>query len=134
LSAACVLFSSLLPGGQPLWELFRADHYRMTTLHRTGYRAIAQIPRDASVVAQAAVVPHISQRDHVFMLDAKAPDADFVIAARGLNPWPLGSDADIARLIDDRRRLGYRLVFDESGWTVLRREATTGPADLSPSP
>ena len=119
---ACVILSAVLPGGQPLWDLFSVDYYRQTAFHRTGYSALTLIPEDASVVAQAAVVPHLSQRKSIHMLDSTAPDADFVIAGTLLSPWPSDSYADIRQLLDERQRDGYRLIFEESGWTVLRRE------------
>jgi uncharacterized membrane protein len=122
LSGACVLFCAILPGGLPLWDLFLPAHYRATQVHRTGYRVVEGIPEGASVVAQAAVVPHLSQRPQVYMLDAKAPDADYVVAATDLSPWPMTDHADIAKLLEERRGRGYRLIFDENGWTVLRRE------------
>ena len=120
-AAGCVLLSSLLPGNQPFWSLFSSDHYRQTAFQRTGSSVLDLIPGGASVVAQAAVVPHISQRDAVHMLDPTAPDAEFVIAGTDLSPWPNQSYADIQLLLDDRRRRGYRLLFEENGWTVLRR-------------
>jgi hypothetical protein len=87
-------------------------------------RALAVIPADASVVAQAAVVPHLSQRDRVYVLDANAPSADFVVAARAANPWPARSGEEINALLRDRQRRGWVAVFNEQGWTVLRREVT----------
>lgn len=118
----CVLFSALLPGGQPLWDLLTPDHYRMTELERTGYVALALIPPDASVVAQAAIAPHISQRDAIYMLDPVAPDAEFVIAAEALSPWPNESYDDIEALLEQRKRDGYQIVFDRNGWIVLRSQ------------
>lgn len=121
LTGASLLLSSLLPGHQPLWDLFSPEHYRTTQFPRTGYRVIERIPEGASVVAQAAVVAHISHRERVYVFDAKAPDADFVVASTGLSPWPHTSYADLARLLHDRRGRGYTVLLDENGWTVLRR-------------
>ena len=122
-AGACVLLSSLLPGNLPFWSLLSPEHYRQTTFHRTGYAVLDLIPEGASVVAQAAVVPHLSQRDSIYMLDPAAPDAEFVIAGADLSPWPNASYADIQLLLDDRQRRGYRVIFEENGWTVLRRQS-----------
>ena len=118
---AMVVLSAVLPGNQPLWRVFRPRHYRGTSFHDAGYRALAIIPDRASVVAQGAVVPHLSQRDSVRVLDATAPDADFVVAARDANPWPAASTVAIDELLRSRRARGYVVVFAEEGWTVLRR-------------
>ena len=81
----------------------------------------SQRAKDAVVVAQGAVVPHLSNRDRLFVLDAAAPDADFVVATDRLDPWPLGSVDELRALVDARRRQGYQPVFERDGWVVLRR-------------
>lgn len=123
---ACIVLSATLPGHQPLLRLVRPTHYQASVTERTGLDAVAMIPDDATVVAQAAVVPHLSNRDQIFMLDAAAPEADFVVAADGLDPWPLGTVKDLRALVDARRLRGYRPVFERDGWVVLRRNATPG--------
>jgi uncharacterized membrane protein len=122
-AAMCLIASSLLPGKQPLWRLFTPAHYVMSPFVRTGYRALGHVPPDASVVAQAALLPQLSQRHHVYVLEHEAPelDADFVIACAHLSPWPLSSNEELTQLLEGRRRRGYSVVFEEDGWTVLRR-------------
>ena len=78
---------------------------------------------DASVVAQAAVVPHLSQRRSIFVLDARAPDADYVIAASMLSPWPAANFDELQTLLEERRTRGYTVVFEGNGWTVLHANA-----------
>jgi len=121
LAGASVVLSAVLPGHQPLWRLTSPKAYRYTPLHRTGYAALAAIPADVSVTAQTAVAPHLTHREMIRVLDQTAPDAAYVIAARGLSPWPLGSDDEIAALLEGYRRRGYGVVFERDGWTVLRR-------------
>lgn len=121
LSAATVLFSLFLPGNQPLWDLFEPEHYAFTPVHHSGYRAVQHIPRDASVVAQGVALPHLSQREHAFLLGPGAPDADIVIANVALDPWPNHNHDELRRLLDERRGRGYEVVFDENGWIVLQR-------------
>jgi hypothetical protein len=79
------------------------------------------VPDESSVVAQALVVPHLSQRASIHVLDHVAPDADFVIACTKMSPWPLPGRDGLVQLLDDRRRRGYVAVFEENGWIVLRR-------------
>jgi uncharacterized membrane protein len=120
-AGACLALSSLLPGHQPLWRLLSPKTYEQPSGARTGDEAMARIPAGASVVAQAAIVSHLSRRDLIYMLDAKAPDADYVVAAADLSPWPAVRFEDLASLVEDRRRRGYTPVFDKDGWIVLRR-------------
>lgn len=118
--AASLVLSLVLPGHQPLLRNFSPRHYAPVAGEATGRRALATIPPDASVVAQAAIAPHLSRRTGIFILDEKAPDADFVIASEALNPWPLETDG-LQALVRSRQDRGYATVFAEDGWIVLRR-------------
>jgi len=121
-AAAVLVLSAIIPGHQPLIRLFAAKHYRPVAFRDTAHRALASIPAGASVVAQSPIVPHLSQRVEVYVLDANAPDAAYVVAAPGdVSPWPLDSAADIRRLLDERRSRGYRAIFEEGNWIVLAR-------------
>jgi uncharacterized membrane protein len=116
---ATLLLSSLLPGHQPLWRLLSPSSYRIGPA--VGYRALAAIPDSASVVAQTALVPHLSARDEIFHLMPGAPDAEFVIAGSGLSPWPNPDEIAMRALLREREQQGYRVIFDEGGWVVLSR-------------
>lgn len=121
LVAAMVVLTAVLPGNQPLWRVFRPRHYRATAAHVTGYEALATIPSGASVVAQAAIVPHLSRRDRVYVLDGTAPHAEFVITSGHASPWPASDMRTIEGWMRIRREQGYQDVFARQGWTVLRR-------------
>jgi uncharacterized membrane protein len=111
----------VLPGGLPLWRAMTPRHYRTTPVHQAGYAALALVPANASIVAQAAIAPHLSHRRELYVLMSGAPEAEFVIAADRLSPWPNPDAAAIARLVDERRAAGYEVVFEREGWVVLRR-------------
>lgn len=115
-----VLLSSLfLPGNQPLWDLFKARHYRSTASTRAAREALASIPADASVVAQDAIVPHLSRRPEIYLLREGAPSTDFVALLRGYSFWPNASREELERLERRYRDEGYRVVYDNEGWLVL---------------
>jgi hypothetical protein len=88
-AAASVVLSAVLPGRQPLWRVFAPSHYAAAESAIVGRALLKMIPADASVVAQAVVVPHLTLRDRIYVLDERAPDADYVIASESLSPWPL---------------------------------------------
>ena len=77
------------------------------------------VPKDASVVAQTAAIPHLSQRDSIHVLDEAAPDADVVIASANSDPWPNTNYDGIRLLLDDRLTRGYSAIFEKDGWPVL---------------
>ncbi len=118
---AMVILSAVLPGNQPLWRVFRPRHYRATAFHAAGHEALALIPAGASVVAQAAIVPHLSERDSVYVLEPRAPAAEFVIASRDASSWPAPNAATIDEWVSARRAQGYIALFERQGWIVLRR-------------
>lgn len=121
-AVACIVFSLLLPGRQPLWRLFRSSEYRQSPFLQSGRQALSMIPADASVVAQTAIAPHLSHRELLHRLDATAPDADFIIVASNLSPWPIANQTELGNVVRARLALGYRVIFDENGWTVLVRQ------------
>ena len=120
LAGVTVLFSAILPGHQPIVQLLSPEFYESAIVNRTGYDAVAAIPREASVVAQAAVAPHLAHRDDIHILDSAAPDADYVIAATGLSPWPATTAGELTELLRARQERGYNVVFHRDDWVVLR--------------
>ena len=118
---ASVLLSAVLPGRQPLWRVFAPGHYAASDSASVGRALLREIPADASIVAQAAIVPHLSMRDQIYMLDARAPDADYVVASDSLNPWPATRFDELRALLQARQARGYTVTTQKGGWTVLRR-------------
>ena len=117
-----IVASATVPGHQPVLRLFAAKHYRDVPDRAAATEALAQIPPDASVVAQAAIVPHLSQRDRIYMLEGGAPDADFVIAASSrVSPWPAANPEAVDAWLEERRQAGYREILAKDGWVVLKR-------------
>jgi uncharacterized membrane protein len=121
LLALMVAASATLPGHQPVLRLFAAKHYRERPDRAAAREALAQIPPDASVVAQAAIVPHLAHRDRIYVLEDAAPDADFVIASARVSPWPASNREAVEAWVAQRRRAGFREIFAKDGWVVLKR-------------
>ena len=121
-SAASVILSLFLPGNLPHWNLFKAGHYQIPRMHRAGYAVLERIPSTASVIAQGAVAPHLTHRPHIFLLQPAAPPgADYVVANRELDLYPLADGDELERLLHERRTQGYTTVHDNDGWVVLAK-------------
>jgi uncharacterized membrane protein len=128
LAALCLLLSAVLPGRQPMWKLLSPSFYRAPAFAETARRALTVIPAGASVVAQAAVVPHLTRRAEIYMLCAEGRnagvDADYVIAAaEDLSPWPMAGAGDVSAQLAVYRGRGYQRVFEERSWIVLKRSS-----------
>lgn len=119
LAAACLVASALIPGRPPLGRLFSAEHYQPVASASAAGAALALVPDEASVIAQGAIVPHLSQRHDIRVLRDGAGDADVVIAAAPLNPWPYPDTAALGLAVDAYRARGYRVEFERDGWIVL---------------
>jgi uncharacterized membrane protein len=124
--SAVILFLNI--GGlaifRPLKNLAHPSYYRLTESDLAGTRALKTIPPEASVLAQDAIVPHLSHRQTINSLTQEAilsPLKDqFIIACPEINAWPL-NPGDIQAFMDSSMKKGYRKVFEEQGWIVLER-------------
>jgi hypothetical protein len=129
-----VVTSAILPGQQPVWDLFEAEHYQSPPQQDAGRRLLATIPDDASVVAQSPLLPHLSQRHELHLLDADAPDADYVIASEHVGTWPLATHHEVRGLLDERLRRGYRVTFNEGGWIAVAHPGASPNHPITQSP
>ena len=120
-AAMCIVLCAIVPGHQPLLRLFKPSFYRRVPVQDAGNKVVGLIPKDASVVAQGPILPHLSNRDRVFLLENTEPDTEFLVATDQLDPWPLGSLDELRELIDAHRRRGYEAVYEHDGWVILRR-------------
>jgi uncharacterized membrane protein len=112
---------------RPLDELRRYT----SAAHAAEIRAcLDTIPGDASVAATSAVVPHLSQRPEVYVIDRRPlPRTDFLALDAYTWTYPLTS-RDVAALAERSQRAGFGVVCSRSGVAVLRRGETGG--SLSP--
>jgi len=88
------------------------------------------IPADASVAATSALVPHLSHRRAIYVLDRRPiPRVD--VYALDLSTWTFPfTVADARRLVAEKRTEGYRVSCSQSFTAVLALGGPTEP--LSP--
>jgi hypothetical protein len=121
LAALVLALCALLPSKLPFWRLLSPRWYVLTASDRAGAEALRVIPSGASVTAQDAIVPHLSQRERIYALRASGIATDYVIASRDVSSWPHAGWDVIAGMLDEKRRAGYTSVFEREGWVVLAR-------------
>jgi uncharacterized membrane protein len=110
--------------GQPLWNLTDARYWQLSQSDITGRRAVAMIPPEASVAAQAPIVPHLAHRRHIFLLAynlVTIPEADYIIACEQLGTFPYPGFREVKEYLDAQQAKGYRKIFEENGWIILQR-------------
>jgi uncharacterized membrane protein len=129
LAASCLVLALnlyLLPRF-PLRRLASSEFLHLQISDRTGRKAVSQIPLEASVLAQGPITPHLSHRRAIFVLNPLVilPDCDFIITSDRINPFPAPAYEDIQSYLNRQLIRGYRKVFDEDGWVILKRESET---------
>jgi len=112
----------------PLWNLTSVQYWRLSSSDQAGRQAVSLIPRTASVAATAPITPHLTHRPEIYVLNPMIviPDADYIIASERLSSFPFANFQEIKYYLDYQQARGYRQVFAQEGWIVLKREATTG--------
>lgn len=112
---------ALLPSF-PLWKLTERAYWHRTESERTGYRALALVPPDASVTAQAAIVPHLAHRRNLFLITRPffIPDSDYIVASSGISSYPFESYREIEDYLAAQRE-DYSKIFERDGWIILKR-------------
>ncbi len=87
----------LLPT-QPLWALTIANVWRMSDVEKDGHDALKVIPRDATVVAQVNIAPHLTHRRSIYIINPNlpAPDPEYAIASSHVTHYPHDSFQQIA--------------------------------------
>lgn len=85
------------------------------------------VPPGASVAATSALVPHLTHRRLIFVLDEQpVPSTDYYAIDTSTWRFPLEL-SDIRRLIDDKLRNGYGVECSRGVTVVLRRGASFRP-------
>jgi uncharacterized membrane protein len=113
----------------PLGHFIRHPFWRFTPAEMTGKEALGLVPADASVLAQSSLVPHLSHRPIIDMINAKsvqaAPTEDYVVVCLMTGYWPLSHQADLLNLLKTRENQGYAVLFNQDGWVVLKKTKVT---------
>ena len=128
LAAVVVLAGSYFTFGRlrPLDELRRlTPPERVADIHA----CLDGIPPTASVSATSALVPHLSHRPRIYVLDhRRIPSVD--VYALDLSTWTFPfRPQDARRLVERKRKAGYGVSCSRGSTLVLRRDASD--AELS---
>ena len=97
--------------------------WRVEPAYRAADAALALIPPDANIAATNRLVPHLTHRFYIRLLDPGTPPVTYLVAAIG-DPSPAGSfpshdQAAMLRLVAARARSGH-VIFSRGGIVVVR--------------
>ncbi|OQY45748.1 MAG: hypothetical protein B6242_09560 [Anaerolineaceae bacterium 4572_78] len=113
-------------GYSPLSKPFHLPN--VTQHHAIGDEIAATIPQSASVMAQAELVPHISQREHVSIWTGDfSSDIDYIFFDIS-HPKFINADNAQTNLISTMiYESNFGLMVSRDGYLLLKREATRKP-------
>jgi uncharacterized membrane protein len=106
---------------RPLAEL---ERYATATQIGGIRRCLTQVPADVSVAATSALVPHLSERHRIYVLDERTlPQTQYYVVDTATWTYPL-TVADLAELVGSRLADGYGVRCSEATVVVLARGAS----------
>ena len=129
------LGSYFLHGGGPFSRNYQPWRYDMAGRPERGIEIINRIPNRAAVSAQSDLVPHLSQRERIYLFpelfDAEHTLAEYVLLDTRGNTFPLYQpnsrrlyDQAVTRMHADPF---WRLELDDDGFLLFRRRSFPVP-------
>jgi len=124
--AGYIWYGHGLLGGQYAPELFRVGAHQ-----RLAAQAVAQVPREARVATQDPYVPHLSQREDIYLypwISIGPEQIEYFLLDRHLHPYPMlrwELDAQIDDMIADTR---YTIDWEADGIYLFHQDGQPLPS------
>ncbi|GAA3643451.1 DUF2079 domain-containing protein [Nonomuraea antimicrobica] len=120
--AACVCAVALTLAPQhPMGQLARPGFYRAGPDTVAAAQAVGRVPDGVTVEAANSLGPHLSSRTTVLLWEDGKQNAPWVVADTGRLAFPWPSVARQRERVEELKRAGYQVIFDQHGYVVLRR-------------
>ena len=105
---------------RPNTNFFKAEHYQSGLNSKAIYDALELIPDNAAVSASNVIVPHIANREKIYLYPV-LNDAEYVVLlASGRDTYPVDSLALPAK-IQELRNVASEIVYDEHNLLIIKR-------------
>jgi uncharacterized membrane protein len=123
---------SLLPRF-PLRKFIRPSFFKFSDAEKAGPEILSLIPKEAGVLCQDSILPHLTHRKIVvdILLDKFITDKpidvlsgdgiDCIVACKYLPSFYEDHEKEIRDRIEIMKRKGFRSVYDEKGWIILKK-------------
>lgn len=121
-AAGMLLVSNLIIARDfPLSKLVEPDFsFTATAADRAAQDALDVVPAGASATVPAGQLPHMSQRDDIYLFGYPSPQNQYVVFAPQALGWP---NPAFEQQWLDQNRAAYRTVYERDGWVVWRRKS-----------
>ncbi|MBN1993595.1 MAG: DUF2079 domain-containing protein [Anaerolineae bacterium] len=100
----------------------------ITPHHRAAAQIFAQIPPDAAVSAQDSLVPHLSQRQKIYIFD-RVNDAEYLVFDVSEDAWPL-HPLDLRHRIEQFLAKDFGVVDAYDGYLLLAKNRPNLPKTM----
>lgn len=121
--ASSLVFTAALLAGFPLWTLTKSSMWHTPARIAVARQVIAEIPENATVTTGNQLVPQLTDRDTVSLLEPPTPQsrpAWVLIDTESPTNFPLAPGQQ-ATIISQLRGEGYRTIDDRDGYLLLER-------------
>lgn len=99
---------------------YQSEHYHSGLNSEAIYNALELIPSDAIVSASNVIVPHIANREKIYLFPV-LNDAEYVaLLTNGSDPYPVDS-LDFPLKIQELRNSAAEIVYDENDFLIIKR-------------
>ncbi|MBD3238588.1 MAG: DUF2079 domain-containing protein [Candidatus Moranbacteria bacterium] len=102
--------------------LFRSNHYQRPIQRSVLIQALSLIPEHASVSAQNTLVPHLANREQIYLLPQINQASFIIINLNDERVWPLVSQDDLVQLKNNLvNQNQYQTIFSQNQVYVFSR-------------
>lgn len=96
----------------------------VTSHNKLASRFLNQIPKDASVATQTSLIPHMSQREHIYLFPYATGYADYILLDATGYRYPFRSYDNYVATVQSVLESGtYGVIDREDGFVLLKRGA-----------
>lgn len=107
------------------WNYLTPGRYANLGEYGRVKKCIVLIPKEASVAASSALIPHIPKRKNIYMLtDPREPD--FILVHERVTPWPMTAETYREYLRKLEAGNAYRLVAASANVKLYRKTSGRG--------
>jgi uncharacterized membrane protein len=101
-------------------RVFKASHYQTTIDLKALYNALDLIPENAAVCASNPLVPHLAERDRIYIFP-KVRDAEYVaLLKQGRPTYPLEEES-FNQKMKETRESATEVIYEDAHLLILKR-------------
>lgn len=100
---------------------YKTEHYQSGLATDKIYEALKLIPEDAAVSASNVIVPHIANREKIYLYPVVNDAAYLAILTHGRDLYPVDSLQFPLKMMELRSDTTHKIVYDENDFLIIQR-------------